>query len=94
MKFIIAAALAAASVSAAANIVQEARAENGAAVLLFDEQGTVCVAPARRAQYVSPRGDVTEGCFKLIGLEAVQIAFVDGDAMQLPIGVFKAPKKT
>jgi hypothetical protein len=94
MKYLIGAAIAAFSVSTtAADVMQEVRGESGAAVLLYEEQG-ICRAPARRADYVSPSGEVIPGCFKLIGVEIVQIVFVDGDALQLPIAAFKPPKKT
>lgn len=50
-----------------------------------------CVGNARRAEFVPSRGDAVHGCW-LAAAGDVRIVFLDGDVVQVPIGVFAPPK--
>jgi hypothetical protein len=92
MKYLIGAALAALSVSAAAELIAEAELPGGAVVLLFDEAGP-CVGDAKRAEYRSAAGEATPGCW-VMRQDRVAIVFLDGDIGAVPISALKPPKKT
>lgn len=72
--------------------VLEARHPGGARFELSQEQGP-CKEPARLASYTSPDGTYrVNGCYKLDPTGAVVgIAWLDGDASNVPLRVF-APK--
>lgn len=59
----------------------------GAKVLLFDVAGP-CVGAARLAEHVDRAGKKTPGCWITDGT-AVQVAFLDGEVVTLPVGAFK-----
>jgi hypothetical protein len=67
-----------------------AHSSTGASVELFTEAGP-CVGGALSAQWVAPDAvRRVPGCWRLAG-SAVEIAFLDGDAIKIPAGAFKTP---
>ena len=67
-----------------------AHSSTGASVELFAEAGP-CVGGALSAQWVAPDAvRRVPGCWRLAGA-VVTIGFLDGDAMSVPAGAFKAP---
>lgn len=58
---------------------------------LFDDLG-VCLAPAKRAEFVDPKGRIVPGCWKISpGADLVSVVFLDGDISLVPIGAIKKP---
>lgn len=87
MRLIAASLLALASVTHAAVI---AEASNGEAHLALHDEAGHCLGSARLA--VFSRGpERIPGCWKVTP-PFVSIAFLDGDAIQVPMGAFKPPK--
>ena len=62
-------------------------ADGVSAVLYMDAAG--CIADARRAEFVQIGKPKIPGCWKQLDGGTVQIAFMDGDYIQLPIARFK-----
>ena len=56
---------------------------------LHDEPG-ICLGDAMRAEFVTPAGAVTPGCWTVKGT-AVFVVFLDGDVARIPVGALKAP---
>jgi hypothetical protein len=69
------------------------RARGGVSVEFHNERGT-CVAPALRAEYVAKGGEKTPGCWRVLSRAVVQVAFMDGDFLQLPADLIKPPKSS
>lgn len=61
--------------------------EGVSAVLYMDAAG--CIADARRAEFVQIGKPKIPGCWKQLDGGTVQIVFLDGDYLQLPIARFK-----
>ena len=83
----IAAMSAATAIAAPAGRLVAEGAEGSAAVIYADEGN--CIGGARRAEFVMPNTEKIPGCWKQIEGGQVQIAFMDGDYIQLPIARFK-----
>ena len=65
-----------------------AASSTGAEVRLSQETGP-CVQGARLAEWVSPDAQTRiPGCWRLAG-EVVEIGFLDGDSLRIPVGAFK-----
>lgn len=85
----IAAALAAMSLPAAANLVGVVEQE-GTSILLYDTKGP-CVGDAQFAEYVAIQGLKVPGCWMLRS-QHVSIVFLDGDIAAVPLAALKPPK--
>lgn len=75
--------------------VAEAVGRNNVRVVLFSETGKICTGVAKRAQFIQADGTKIEGCWKAIpnGEGSIQMVFTDGDALVLPMDVFKKPEE-
>jgi len=75
---------------AAAEPTLVATSNTGARIELMPDAGP-CINGAKSAAWVSADATVrVPGCWRLAGA-AVEIAFLDGDALRVPAGAFKAP---
>jgi hypothetical protein len=91
MKHLIAAALAVASIPAAADVALVADLPGGASIELHDVAGP-CVGGALRAEYVAADGTKVPGCWvKRPG--HIALIFFDGDVGAIPDMQLKPPKK-
>ena len=61
--------------------------EGVSAVLYMDAAG--CIADARRAEFLQIGKPKIPGCWKQLDGGTVQIVFMDGDYLQLPMSRFK-----
>ena len=68
-----------------------ATAAGGATIELMEDPGA-CVGGALSAAYFSPDRKLRiGGCWKLLGNEAVQVAFLDGDIARIPLSAISKP---
>jgi hypothetical protein len=66
------------------------RAEDGALLALTDELGP-CLGGSRQAVWTSADGkERVPGCWRLSGA-VVQVAFLDGDAVEVPVRLLRRP---
>lgn len=79
------------SAAAQAGIVAVAKAQEGLYLALWDDK-KMCQGVARYAVFVNAL-EKMEGCWKTDG-KVVQIAFLDGDVIVLPVEVFTKPEES
>lgn len=79
------------SASANAGVVAFALHSSGSRLDLHDDAG-VCQGEAKRAEWVAPDLTSISGCWKPLG-ENIRVAFLDGDADDVPMTVFQLPKR-
>jgi hypothetical protein len=89
MRYILAASLALAALSAEAKVIAIAQSGDGARIVLHDEPGP-CVGAAKMAEYVPRDGAVVRGCWLAIPGN-VTVAFLDGERGTVPIDHLKKP---
>ena len=65
-----------------------AEGSDGVAAVIYADAGN-CLADARRAEFVMPNASKIPGCWKKLDGGTVQIVFMDGDYLQLPMSRFK-----
>jgi hypothetical protein len=88
---ILLAAFALAGQAAAAEVVVQATAPNGAVIMLHKED-VQCVGGAKMATWRSPNGTSTvSGCFKISTSGIVSIVWFDTDTSNIPVQKFKQP---
>lgn len=80
--------LACATAQAAAPRSMIAEGADGVAAILHFDAG-LCMGDAKRAEFIQPRAPTIPGCWKVLDPLTVQIIFLDGDYMKLPINRFK-----
>lgn len=87
----LAAALAAASLAAHAEVIAEAPLDGGASVVFHDAPGP-CMGEAKLVEHIAADGKRTPGCYVLRG-DRLACVFLDGDIGAVPIAALKPPKK-
>lgn len=91
-RLIFALALCVASTGVSAKVVAfvgDTRAER---ILLHSTRG-LCTVKALRAQFVDKKGRYTEGCWKVVDEGNIQVVFLDGDVVRVPMSAFKKPEE-
>lgn len=93
MRAVLAIAALVAPVAALPAPIEVASAPNGMTLTLHDDIGP-CVNGARVVVWQSAdRSRTVPGCYLIVG-DMVSIGFLDGDAAQLPRGIFRKVKDT
>lgn len=78
------------SVAGHAAVVGVAELQDGASILLQDEQGP-CVGSARMASFVKAGASAVPGCWVARG-HHIAVVFLDGDIGAVPVAALKPPK--
>jgi hypothetical protein len=61
---------------------------------LHDEAGATCKGEAKRADFVSPRGERTGGCWIVTDDGMIWVVFFDTDTARIPVRFVKKPEQT
>lgn len=93
MKFIIGAALAALSVSAAAGVVSQFTAPNAGVFYFHDSRMGLCPEGLLLVEYAPPKGDVVPGCYLIDEDNDVVFRLVDGRMGYFPAARLEPPKQ-
>jgi hypothetical protein len=83
MRYILAACLALAALSADAKVIAIAQSGDGARIVLHDEAGP-CVGSAKLAEYVPLSGAIVQGCWLAVP-GSVTVSFLDGERGKVPL---------
>jgi hypothetical protein len=87
MRYILAASLALAAVSADAKAIAFAQSADGARIVLHDDAGP-CVGTAKLAEYIPLNGTKVQGCWLALS-GSVTVAFLDGERGSVAFGDLK-----
>ena len=85
-------ALCVASTGVSAEVVAFVGDPKAERILLHSVRG-LCTVKALRAQFVDAKGRYTEGCWKPVEGGNIQITFLDGDFVIVPMAQFKKPEE-
>jgi hypothetical protein len=74
-------------------IAAELTSSGGHRIQLFNEPGPHCQNGAMSATFKSPGETIIHGCWKYGGNGLIAIAFMDGDSILVPVGMFSTPEE-
>jgi len=91
-RLIFALALCVASAGVSAEVVAFVGNPRAERILLHNVRN-LCTVKALRAQFVDAKGRYTEGCWKVVDGGNIQVVFLDGDFVIVPMAQFKKPEE-